>query len=66
MTCVAVLHDLNLVAAYCHEVLVLHDGRLAAQGSPDDVLTPGLIREVYNVDVPDIRHPITGRPVIAP
>lgn len=66
MTCIAVLHDLNLVAAYCHEVLVLHQGRLAAQGSPEEVLTPELIHAVYSVEIPDIRHPITGRPVIAP
>ena len=66
MTCVAVLHDLNLVAAYCHDVLVLDQGRLVAQGPPGDVLTPDLVHAVYNVRIPDIRHPITGRPVIAP
>lgn len=66
MTCVAVLHDLNLVAAYCHEVLVLDQGRLIAQGPPGDILTPKLVQEVYHVAVPDIRHPVTGRPVIAP
>lgn len=66
MTCVAVLHDLNLVASYCDEVLVLSNGRLAAQGTPDRVLTPELINDVYNVQVPKITHPLTGRPVIAP
>ncbi|NLM54484.1 MAG: ABC transporter ATP-binding protein [Firmicutes bacterium] len=66
MTCVAVLHDLNLVASYCHEVLVLDLGRLVAHGAPGGVLTPELVQEVYHVHIPDIRHPVTGRPVIAP
>ena len=47
MTCVAVLHDLNLVASYCHEVLVLDHGRLVAHGAPGGVLTPELVQERF-------------------
>ena len=65
ITTVAALHDLNLAAAFCEHVLVLSDGRLAAAGHPCDVLTPGLLREVYGVDADVLVHPRTGRPVIA-
>lgn len=65
VTTVAALHDLNLAAAYCEHVLVLSAGRLAAAGPPADVLTPALLREVYDVDAHVLTHPVTGRPVIA-
>jgi iron complex transport system ATP-binding protein len=64
-TTVAALHDLNLAAAFCEHVLVLHDGRLAAAGHPREVLRPALLREVYGVEADILEHPRTGRPVIA-
>jgi len=65
VTTVAALHDLNLAAAFCTHVLVLSRGRLVAAGPPADVLTPALLREVYDVDADVLVHPRTGRPVIA-
>ena len=43
------LHDLNLAAAYCQEVLLIAEGRLQAAGRPAEVLTGELISEVYGV-----------------
>jgi len=53
---VTILHDLNLAATFCDEVLVLHKGRAVCLGRPADVLTEDLIREVYGVEV-RILHP---------
>jgi len=44
------VHDLNLALRYCDEILFLKDGRQAAHGSPADIVTPELLREVYAVD----------------
>jgi iron complex transport system ATP-binding protein len=63
---VAVLHDLNLVANYCDYVFVLNQGELVREGPPGEVFTPALIEEIYNVSVPAIYHPKTGRPIIVP
>ncbi|WP_420596271.1 ABC transporter ATP-binding protein [Deinococcus sp.] len=60
---VAVLHDLNLAARADHLVL-LNEGRVVAQGSPEDVLTPQHLQAVYGVAVAVIRH--AGRLVIVP
>jgi iron complex transport system ATP-binding protein len=47
-TLVLSLHDLRL--AHClDEVVVLHEGALAAHGAPADVLTPALLYEVFGV-----------------
>lgn len=50
-TVVVVLHDLNLAAAYCDEVVLLRDGVVHAAGSPSQVLVPENLGPVYEVDV---------------
>ncbi|WDV50142.1 ABC transporter ATP-binding protein [Streptomyces coeruleorubidus] len=49
VTTVVALHDLNLAAMYCDQVVVLSAGRVVAGGAPGDVLTEELIAEVYGV-----------------
>ena len=60
MAILAVLHDLNLAAAFAPRVIVLHDGRVAADGPPDEVLTPELVARVFGVAV-DEAHTDDGR-----
>ena len=59
------LHDLNLAAAFCHALVVLHRGKIVAQGTPGIVLTPELLKQVYQVDASVLAHPHTGRPLLA-
>jgi iron complex transport system ATP-binding protein len=66
VTVVAVLHDLNLAASFCDHIFVLDQGRLVQEGQPGEVFTPELIAQVFRVEVPTLRHPLTGRPIIAP
>jgi macrolide transport system ATP-binding/permease protein len=65
MAVLAALHDLNLAAAYCDHVIVLHRGTVAAAGPTAAVLTPELIRKVYGVEAVVLEHPATGRPLVA-
>ena len=55
LTVLAVLHDLNLAAAFAPRVVVLDDGRVAADGPPDEVLTPDLVQRVFGVTVDETR-----------
>ena len=55
--CIAVLHDLNLVSAFCDVVLVLSGGRLVERGTPSEVFTPKLVEQVYGIRVPKLTHP---------
>lgn len=64
ITVVTVLHDLNLAALYCDEVLVLHKGSIAALGKPQHIYTTELIREVYGAEASIMNHPLTGAPQI--
>ncbi|MCI3921954.1 ABC transporter ATP-binding protein [Paenibacillus sp. TRM 82003] len=49
-TVVVVLHDLNLAAAHCDEVVLLDAGRVVAAGTPGEVLTPQRVAAVYGVE----------------
>lgn len=64
LTVIAVLHDLNLAALYCDQLIVMHRGAAAAIGAPQQVLTPELIEQVYEIKTTLIPHPLTGTPQI--
>jgi iron complex transport system ATP-binding protein len=63
MTVVTALHDLNLAARFCDEVVVIDGGRVRAAGPPADVVTSELLRDVYAVDAIVEDSPHTGTPV---
>ncbi|MFC0205723.1 ABC transporter ATP-binding protein [Novosphingobium soli] len=46
---VAVLHDLTMAARYCDRLLLLDGGRLVAEGTPAEVLSPERLRQVYGI-----------------
>jgi iron complex transport system ATP-binding protein len=50
VTVLAVLHDLAMAARFFPRLLLLHEGRLVADGSPEEVLTPARVQQVYGVD----------------
>ncbi|ONI84101.1 ABC transporter ATP-binding protein [Actinosynnema sp. ALI-1.44] len=64
ITAVIALHDLNLAAHYCDEIHVLHHGRQTRSGTPEHVLDPATLAEVYGVTAAVAPHPATGRPHI--
>ncbi|MGE0227836.1 MAG: heme ABC transporter ATP-binding protein [Dehalococcoidia bacterium] len=62
----AVLHDLNLAAAYATTVAVMHAGRVAACGRPDVVLREDLLSEVFEHRVRVLTDPDRACPLIVP
>ena len=50
-------HDLNLAARFCDRLLLLFQGRVYAAGTPEEVLTPDRLRQVYGVEAEVRRHP---------
>ncbi|WP_407518804.1 heme ABC transporter ATP-binding protein [Methylobacterium oryzisoli] len=61
----AILHDLNLAAAYADTLLVMHDGRLVERGPPGAILRDDLVAAVFNVGWPVGQAP-PGQPFILP
>ncbi len=61
VTTVVALHDLNLAATFCDEVMVLRRGAVVAAGPPAEVLTTDLIADVYEVHARTHIDAATGR-----
>ena len=60
------LHDLNLAAIYADRVALLSDGKLAAIGSPGEVLTSERLTQVYGVPILVMKHPLRETPFVMP
>ncbi len=60
------IHDLNLAARAVDRMLILDAGRQTALGTPGEVLTPALLRNVFHIEVEIATHPLGGFPVITP
>ena len=61
---VMVLHDLNMAARCASAMLLLSCGRVVEYGAPREVLTPAIIRHVFEVDAVVQAHPLTGSPLV--
>lgn len=64
VACVIALHDLNLAAMFCDEIVVLESGRAVAAGAPGEVLTERLIEDVYRVRSVVTQDGADGRPSV--
>lgn len=56
----AALHDLSLAAMYCDKLYILKAGEVVTSGKPRDILTPKLIRDIYEIECDITENPDTG------
>ncbi|MBT8217439.1 MAG: heme ABC transporter ATP-binding protein [Acidimicrobiia bacterium] len=61
---VAVLHDLNLAAAYADQLVLLASGRVAAQGTPREVFDQQLLSSTYQQSMRVMDHPHRDCPLV--
>jgi iron complex transport system ATP-binding protein len=64
LTVVAVLHDLNIAAAYSENIVMMKNGEIASQGTPVETFTTQNIRSVFNIDVEVEVSAHTNKPYI--
>lgn len=62
----AILHDLNLAAAYADEIVLMSRGRIRARGKPAEMLHDDLLSEVYGCPVRTNATPADGVPFVIP
>ncbi|TCT05479.1 ATP-binding cassette domain-containing protein [Aquabacter spiritensis] len=60
---VVVLHDVNMAARFCDDIVALRAGRLLMRGGPDDIMDPDALETIYDVPMGIIPHPVSGRPM---
>jgi iron complex transport system ATP-binding protein len=61
-TVLVVLHDLNSAAEYADQIVVIANGEIVADGTPEKVLTADMVRDVYKVNAEIGVNPVTGKP----
>ncbi|THV24018.1 ABC transporter ATP-binding protein [Peteryoungia ipomoeae] len=64
LTSVIALHDLNHAAMFCDRLMVLKEGSVVACGTPEEVLTTELLRDVFSIDAHVELSAHHGRPLI--
>jgi iron complex transport system ATP-binding protein len=61
---VMIVHDINVAINYSDKLLALSDAEVVAIGSPENIITKQLIKNLYNLDVEITSHPISSKPMI--
>lgn len=66
ITIAMVLHDINLSARYADYLFALRDGKLIVQGTPEDVISPKLIKDIFGLECSVINDPVSNSPLVVP
>ncbi len=61
---IVVLHDLNLAAKCADKMLVLDDGKMAAFGTPKEVVTESMLKQVFNTSALVQVNPLSATPLV--
>ena len=65
-TIVLVLHDLNLACRYADRIVAMKEGRIVAEGEPEEVITGESVADVFGLHCEVIGDPVTGGPLVVP
>lgn len=65
-TIVMVLHDINLSARYADHIFALKKGKLISEGPPSEVITSGLIHNIFGLHSTVMEDPVSGSPSVIP
>ena len=49
-TIILVMHDINFTACYSDYIVALKDGKIARQGTVDEIINEDILREIYEMD----------------
>ena len=62
-TVIVVLHDLNQACRYCDNLVVMQQGEVVAQGTPNKIFTEQLLRDVFSLEAKVVPDPIANTPM---
>lgn len=66
LSIIVVLHDINMAARFCDELIALHSGNLVVAGPPQTIMTASMLERIYGITMKVNEHPRTGRMVALP
>lgn len=65
-TIVMILHDINLSAKYGDYLIAMKKGAVVATGTPEEIVTEEIMKEIYDLDCIVCEDPLCGAPYIIP
>ncbi|WP_048307885.1 ATP-binding cassette domain-containing protein [Halomonas sp. PR-M31] len=60
---IIVLHDVNMAARYCDQLIALHSGRVLAQGAPSELMRASTLEAIYGIPMQVMPHPGGEHPI---
>lgn len=63
LTVIAVLHDINMAARYCDNLVALRGGEMIASGSPLEIMRSDTLESIYGIPMGILPHPAGVAPV---
>ncbi|NNC13097.1 ABC transporter ATP-binding protein [Planctomonas sp. JC2975] len=63
---VVVMHELNLATRYADHLIAMKDGSVVADGTPREIVTGDLVRDVFGLDAAIVDDPVSGTPLVIP
>jgi ferric hydroxamate transport system ATP-binding protein len=60
---VMVLHDPNMAARHCDELIALKEGKLLTQGTPQEMMKGEVLKRIFGVEMGVFTHPVSGQPI---
>ena len=61
-TIALVIHDLNLAARFSDRMIAMRAGKVLHEGTPEEIMTPTVLEEVFSLKACISKDPWTGRP----
>ena len=65
-TIVMVLHDINLSSKYADYIFAMKNGKLLAEGTPNEIITTDSVKQIYGIDSVVIEDPMSLSPFVIP
>jgi iron-chelate-transporting ATPase len=63
VTVVVVLHEINMAARFCDDIVALRRGQLVARGAPTAIMTPAVLERIYGIPMGVVASPDRGEPL---
>ncbi len=59
---ILVSHNINLASEYCERIVMLREGKVIADGTPENIVNSKNLKELYNAELKIIKNPVSGKP----
>ena len=66
VTIISVLHDINHASKYCSRLLIMKNGEIIADGTPNEIINRKTLSKIYDFNIILKRHPKDGYKYILP